>query len=57
MTKVLTEVLAANEAYAGDFGDKGKLPLPPGRRFAILPAWMRGSIQPNSLASRKVMPT
>lgn len=36
MTKVLTEVLAANEAYARDFGDKGKLPLPPGRRFAIL---------------------
>jgi carbonic anhydrase len=36
MTKVLTEVLAANEAYAGDFGDKGKLPLPPARRFAIL---------------------
>jgi hypothetical protein len=36
MTKVLIEVLAANEAYAGDFGDKGKLPLPPGRRFAIL---------------------
>jgi carbonic anhydrase len=36
MTKVLTEVLAANEAYASDFGDKGKLPLPPGRRFAIL---------------------
>ena len=36
MTKVLTEVLAANEAYAGIFGDKGKLPLPPARRFAIL---------------------
>src|SRR6478609_9618640 len=36
MTKVLTEVLAANKAYAENFGDKGKLPLPPGRRFAIL---------------------
>ena len=36
MTKVLNEVLAANEAYARDFGDKGKLPLPPARRFAIL---------------------
>ncbi|HKA47115.1 MAG TPA: carbonic anhydrase, partial [Methyloceanibacter sp.] len=36
MTKALNEVLAANEAYACDFGDKGKLPLPPGRRFAIL---------------------
>ena len=36
MTKVLNEVLAANESYARDFGDKGKLPLPPARRFAIL---------------------
>lgn len=36
MTKVLNEVLAANESYAKDFGDKGKLPLPPARRFAIL---------------------
>ena len=36
MTKVLHEVLAANDAYAGAFGDKGKLPLPPARRFAIL---------------------
>jgi len=36
MTKVLHEVLAANDAYAAAFGDKGKLPLPPGRHFAIL---------------------
>jgi carbonic anhydrase len=36
MTKILNEVLAANESYARDFGDKGKLPLPPARRFAIL---------------------
>jgi carbonic anhydrase len=36
MTKVLHEVLAANEAYAAAFGDKGRLPLPPARRFAIL---------------------
>jgi carbonic anhydrase len=33
---VLPEVLKANEAYAENFGEKGKLPLPPGRRFAIL---------------------
>ncbi len=33
---VLPEVLAANELYANGFGDKGKLPLPPARRFAIL---------------------
>jgi carbonic anhydrase len=36
MSKVLHEVLAANDAYAAAFGDKGKLPLPPARRFAIL---------------------
>ncbi|MBW4444948.1 MAG: carbonic anhydrase [Plectolyngbya sp. WJT66-NPBG17] len=36
MSQVLQEVLSANEAYATDFGDKGSLPLPPGRRFAIL---------------------
>jgi carbonic anhydrase len=33
---VLDEVLTANHRYVADFGDKGKLPLPPGRRFAIL---------------------
>jgi carbonic anhydrase len=33
---VLPEVLKANAVYADSFGDKAKLPLPPGRRFAIL---------------------
>jgi carbonic anhydrase len=33
---VFDEVVSANERYAGDFGDKGKLALPPARRFAIL---------------------
>jgi carbonic anhydrase len=36
MTKILDEVLTANEAYAAGFGDKGSLALPPARRFAIL---------------------
>ncbi len=36
MSKILDEVLAANAAYVADFGDKGSLPLPPARRFAIL---------------------
>src|SRR5258708_12079127 len=36
MSKVLEEVLAANARYAQSFGDKGKLALPPARRFAIL---------------------
>lgn len=36
MPKVVDEVLAANQAYAADFGDKSALPMPPGRHFAIL---------------------
>jgi len=36
MSTILNEVLAANAGYTADFGDKGKLPMPPGRRFAIL---------------------
>ncbi|WP_026186247.1 beta-class carbonic anhydrase [Thioalkalivibrio thiocyanodenitrificans] len=36
MSQVVKEVLAANAAYSSDFGDKGKLPMPPGRHFAIL---------------------
>jgi carbonic anhydrase len=36
MSKIVDEVLNANRAYVKTFGDKGKLPLPPGRSFAIL---------------------
>lgn len=36
MSKVLSEVLSANESYAGKFGDKAKLAMPPARRFAVL---------------------
>src|SRR6202451_4397367 len=36
MSQILNEVLAANEKYASSFGNKGKLPLPPARRFAVL---------------------
>jgi carbonic anhydrase len=36
MSQVLQEVLAANAEYAANFGEKGALPLPPARRFAIL---------------------
>ncbi|MGH8534848.1 MAG: carbonic anhydrase, partial [Gammaproteobacteria bacterium] len=36
MTQILQEVLAANARYAANFGDKGKLAMPPARRFAIL---------------------
>ncbi len=33
---VFDEVLTANGRYVASFGDKGSLPLPPGRKFAIL---------------------
>ncbi|MGD0106830.1 MAG: carbonic anhydrase [Rhodopila sp.] len=36
MADVLTEVLDANARYAAAFGEKGTLPLPPARHFAIL---------------------
>ena len=36
MSQVLGEVLAANESYAGSFGAKSELALPPARQFAIL---------------------
>src|SRR6266702_7945432 len=36
MSQILETVLAANEAYAQSFGDKGRLALPPARGFAIL---------------------
>ena len=36
MSQIHDEVLAANGAYAADFGDKANLALPPGRGFAIL---------------------
>src|SRR6201996_1905192 len=37
MSQVLDEVLAANESYAGSFGAKSELALPPARQFATLP--------------------
>lgn len=36
MSEILDKVLAANENYAADFGDKKDLALPPARSFAIL---------------------
>lgn len=49
MSKVLEEVLAANARYAGSFGDKGKLALPPARKFAILTC-MDARLQPSKYA-------
>ncbi len=36
MTATYDAVLKANGQYAASFGDKGKLTMPPARRFAIL---------------------
>jgi carbonic anhydrase len=52
MSQILEEVLEANGAYAASFGDKGKLALPPARRFAILTC-MDARIDPAKLAGLK----
>jgi carbonic anhydrase len=36
MSQIVDEVLTANANYTRTFGDKGKLALPPARKFAIL---------------------
>jgi len=36
MTRIVDEVLAANAAYAAEFGDRADLAMPPARGFAIL---------------------
>lgn len=36
MSTVVNEVLTANQRYASNFGNKGNLPMPPDRHFAIL---------------------
>ena len=36
MSQILSEVLESNRKYSAGFGEKGKLAMPPGRRFAIL---------------------
>jgi carbonic anhydrase len=49
MSKIVEEVLAANAAYAASFGDKGKLPMPPARRFAVLTC-MDARLHPSKFA-------
>lgn len=36
MSKILDDVLSANAEYVSNFADKGDLPMPPARHFAIL---------------------
>jgi carbonic anhydrase len=52
MSTILKEVLTANDAYAASFGDKGKLALPPARKFAILTC-MDARLQPARFAGLK----
>src|SRR5512134_1591179 len=49
MSQIVKEVMAANEAYARDFGDRSKLAMPPARRFAILTC-MDARLQPSRFA-------
>jgi len=49
MSQILQEVLAANARYAANFSDKGKLAMPPARRFAILTC-MDARLQPSKYA-------
>jgi carbonic anhydrase len=49
MSQIREEVLRANEKYVSTFGEKGRLALPPARRFAILTC-MDARIDPAKLA-------
>jgi carbonic anhydrase len=49
MSDTLSEVLAANKAYAAGFGDRANLAMPPRRRFAILTC-MDARLQPARFA-------
>ena len=49
MSRILKEVLAANAAYAKDFGSKADLQIPPARRFAVLTC-MDARIDPAKMA-------
>jgi carbonic anhydrase len=49
MSEILESVLKANRDYAENFGDRGKLALPPARKFAILTC-MDARIDPAKLA-------
>jgi carbonic anhydrase len=49
MSKIVEEVIQANNRYAADFGDKGNLAMPPARRFAILTC-MDARLDPSKFA-------
>jgi hypothetical protein len=49
MSQIFNEVMNANQSYAGSFGAKAKLAMPPARRFAILTC-MDARLDPGKLA-------
>lgn len=49
MSQALDEVLKANQKYSAGFGEKGKLGMPPRRRFTI-PTCMDGRLDPGKFA-------
>ena len=53
---LLDEVRAANDAYAAEF-TKGDLPMPPGRKFAVVACMDARLDPPRRLAWKKAMPT
>ena len=57
MSQILNEVMTANAGYASDFGAKADLPMPPGRRFAILTCMDAPSTRPSTPACPRAMPT
>lgn len=52
MSKTREEVLAANEAYARNFGDRARLSMPPARHFAVLTC-MDARLDPAKFAGLK----
>ena len=54
---VLEEVLAANAAYADEFGVKGNSPFRPRAGSRSSPAWTRASTPPSTPVSPKATRT
>ena len=52
MSIVLDAVLEANRKYAETFGSKSELPIPPGRKFAIVTC-MDARLDPAKFAGRR----
>jgi hypothetical protein len=53
----VTDTLVENSRRYEEGFDKGDLPLPPGKKIAVLAAWMRGSIRTGCSGSRRATRT